>query len=452
MSDFLHDAAERGIQYINTINERRVFPTQEAIDALSQFDEPFPNNPTDPAVIVKLLDDVGSPATVATTGGRYYGFVNGAILPASVAASWLMTAWDQNGALRVMSPITAALEDIALRWVLESLNFPTDFGGSFVTGATAANFTGLAAARHHLLKRVGWDVELQGLFGAPELKVVVGDEVHVSLLQALSMLGLGRERVIRVPVDAQGRMKADSLPELDDMTIVCLQAGNVNSGAFDPADEICDAAHEVGAWVHVDGAFGLWVLASPEKRHLVQGYEKADSWATDGHKWLNVSYDNGIVLCRYPQAIQAAMSVNAPYLAQDTAREPLNYTPENSRRARGIEIWAALKSLGRAGLAEMIELDCRHAQRFAEGFREAGFTVHNEVNINQVVVSFGDSETTRQVMAAIQVDGTLWAGGTVWQGHTAMRLSVSAWCTSDDDVEKSLAAIIRIANHIKQTT
>ena len=449
MSDFLRDAAERAIHYINTVDERRVFPTQEAIDALAQFDEPFPDSPTDPAAIVTMLDDIGSPATVASTGGRYFGFVTGGILPASIATNWLMSAWDQNGGLRIGSPVAAALEEIALRWILESLGLPTDFVGAFVTGATMANFTALAAARSFLLNRVGWDVELKGLFGAPEIKVVVGDEVHVSLLQALSLLGLGRERVIRVPVDSQGRMRADALPELDDMTIVCLQAGNVNSGAFDSADTICDIAHKAGAWVHVDGAFGLWVLASPQKRHLAQGYEKADSWAVDGHKWLNVSYDNGFALCRYPKALQAAMTIHAPYLIMGEAREPEHYTPEMSRRARGIEIWAALKSLGRSGLAEIIERDCRLAQRFAEGFREAGFTVHNEVVINQILVSFGDAATTDRVINAIQQEGTLWAGRSVWQGQVGMRLSVSSWRTTDADVDQSLAAIIRIANSVR---
>jgi glutamate/tyrosine decarboxylase-like PLP-dependent enzyme len=450
MSDFLRDAAERAIHYIDTVNERRVFPTEEAIAALSQLNQPFPASPTEPAEIVKLLDEYGSPATVASTGGRYFGFVTGGILPASVAANWLMAAWDQNGGLRIGSPVAAALEEIALRWVLESLDFPTDFAGAFTTGATMANFTCLAAARTHLLSRAGWNVELQGLFGAPEIKVVVGDEVHVSLLQALSMLGLGRERVIRVPVDEQGRMKADALPELDAMTIVCIQAGNVNSGSFDDAATICDIAHKAGAWVHVDGAFGLWVLASPEKRHLAQGFEKADSWATDGHKWLNVSYDNGIALCRHAQAMQAAMTIHAPYLIMTEAREPEHYTPEMSRRARGIEIWAALKSLGRSGLAAIVECDCRHAQRFAAGFREAGFTVHNEVVINQILVSFGDAATTDRVITAIQQDGTLWAGRSVWQGNVGMRLSVSSWRTTEDDVEQSLAAIIRIANEVRQ--
>jgi glutamate/tyrosine decarboxylase-like PLP-dependent enzyme len=450
MSDFLRDAAERAIHYINTVNDRRVFPAAEAIDALAQFDEPFPANPTQPSEIVKMLDEIGSPATVASTGGRYFGFVTGGILPTAVATNWLMSAWDQNGGLRIGSPVAAALEEIALRWLLESLGLQPDFAGAFVTGATMANFTALAAARSFLLNRAGWDVELQGLFGAPEIKVVVGDEVHVSLLQALSLLGLGRERVIRVPVDSQGRMRADALPELDNMTIVCLQAGNVNSGAFDPADTICDIAHNAGAWVHVDGAFGLWVLASPQKRHLAQGYEKADSWALDGHKWLNVSYDNGFALCRYPQALQAAMTIHAPYLIMGEAREPEHYTPEMSRRARGIEVWAALKSLGRSGLAEIVERDCRLAQRFAEGFREAGFTVYNEVVINQILVSFGDAESTDRVINAIQQEGTLWAGRSVWQGHVGMRLSVSSWRTTDEDVDKSLAAIIRIANEVKQ--
>lgn len=448
-SDLLRLTAERAMAYVEAAHERRVYPTDEAVAALARFDEPLPDAPTDAREVIRLLDEVGSPATVATTGGRYFGFVNGATLPATLAANWLAGVWDQNSALRVMSPLVATLETVALGWLVEVLGLPQGTGGGFVTGATMANFSGLAAARHALLHKAGWDAEAQGLFGAPEIKVVVGDEVHASLLKALSLVGFGRERVIRVPVDGQGRMRADQLPPLDDMTVVCIQAGNVNTGAFDPAAEICAAAREAGAWVHVDGAFGLWALAAPGRAHLATGVPDADSWATDAHKWLNVPYDSGLVFCREPQHLRAAMSASAAYLIEMEQREPMHYTPDMSRRGRGIEVWAALKSLGRSGLAEMIERTCRHATHFAEGLREAGYDVLNDVVINQVLVSFGDDETTRRVMAGIQADGTCWCGGTVWQGRAAMRISVSSWATTDEDVERSLAAMIRVAEGMR---
>lgn len=444
----LKDAAERAIRYAETIRDRRVFPSPEAIAALSAFDEPFPSKPTSPEEVICQLDELGSPATVATTGSRYFGFVTGGILPAALGASFLMGAWDQNGAMQILSPINGKLETVALSWMVDALGLPQGTAGGFVTGATMANFTGLAAARHHLLARKGWDVEAKGLYGAPEIKIVVGNEVHVSVLQALMLLGFGKERVIRVPADKQGRMIAEALPELDDLTIVCIQAGNVNSGAFDPAREVCEKAHQAGAWVHVDGAFGLWVLASPKLKHLAEGFELADSWATDGHKWLNVSYDNGLVFCRHEEAIRGAMSINAPYFIMGAEREPEFYTPEQSRRARGIEIWAALKSLGREGLADLIERDCRLAAKFAEGLKAAGFAVLNERVINQIYLSFGDKEKTLKTIAAIQAEGTLWAGKSEWQGQTGMRISVSSWATTEEDIERCIEAISRVAKSI----
>ena len=309
-----------------------------------------------------------------------------------------------------------------------------------------ANLSALAAARHAVLERASWDVEAQGLFGAPPITVLVGDEVHVSVLKALSLLGLGRERIVRLPVDGQGRMRPEALPALVGPTIMCLQTGNVNSGACDPVDEICAIAHDAGAWVHVDGAFGLWLAAAPERAPLVRGVANADSWATDAHKWLNVPYDCGLVICRRPEQLRAAMSVSAAYLEQQDVRgEPYQYTPEMSRRARGVEVWAALRSLGRAGLADLIERSCRYATRFAEGLRSAGYQVLNEVVSNQVLVAFGDAHTTRQVIAAIQAEGICWCGGTVWQGQAAMRISVSSWATTEEDVERSLAAMLRNA-------
>jgi glutamate/tyrosine decarboxylase-like PLP-dependent enzyme len=301
-----------------------------------------------------------------------------------------------------------------------------------------------------VLGRFGWDVEAEGLFGAPEVKVIVGAEAHPTLLKALGMLGLGRKRLTTVAVDDQGRMRADALPALSasEPTIVCIQAGNVNTGAFDPAGEVCAAAREARAWVHVDGAFGLWAAASPERAHLAAGIAEADSWATDAHKWLNVPYDSGLIFVRHPETLRAAMSISAPYLPQGEVREPMQYTPEASRRARGVEVWAALRSLGREGLAALIERTCRYAARFAEGFKAAGYEVLNEMSLNQVLVSFGDEEATRRVVAGVQADGTCWCGGTLWQGRTAMRVSVSSWATTDEDVERSLEAILRIASGV----
>ncbi|MEM9952993.1 MAG: aminotransferase class V-fold PLP-dependent enzyme [Chloroflexota bacterium] len=449
MTDWLHDATRRAERYLNTIDERAVFPSDEALEALDAFDEPFPEQSSDVQSVIAMLDELGASATVATTGSRYFGFVTGGILPAGTASNILMSAWDQNAAAHIMSPITAKLEEVSLAWLIDVLGLEGQAtSGGFVTGATTANFTALAAARHYLLSRKGWDVEANGLFGAPEIKVVVGDEVHVSVLQALQMLGFGKERVIRVPVDDQGAILAEQLPPLDDMTLVCIQAGNVNSGAFDPAEAICQRARDAGAWVHVDGAFGLWVSATETHKHLTMGYELADSWATDGHKWLNVSYDNGIVLCRHEEALRNAMIVNAPYLIMGETREPSHYTPELSRRARGIEIWAAMKSLGRSGLADLITRDCQLASYFADGLRDAGFEILNDVIINQVLVAFGNREQTLQTIEAIQRDGTLWAGSSVWKGQTAMRISVSSWKTTQADIDRCVEAISRIARTI----
>ncbi len=445
MDELLEDAARRAKLYVSAIAERRVTPLPDAVGRLRELGGALPLDPTDPLAVLALLDEFGSPATMATTGPRYFGFVTGGVLPASLAANWLAGAWDQIAGLQVMSPVAAAIEEIALEWLLGIFGLPPSCGAGFVTGATMANFTALAAARHALLKRAGWDVEEDGLFGAPPLKVVVGAEVHVTVLKALGLLGLGRARISTVDADAQGRMRADALPAMDERTIVCIQAGNVNTGAFDPAQEICARARDAGAWVHVDGAFGLWAAADPERAHLMTGVASADSWATDCHKWLNVPYDSGLALVRDASSLQAAMAVTAAYLQTSPDRQPFHFTPESSRRARGIEIWAALRSLGRRGLAEMINRNCRQAQRFAEGLREAGYEVLNEVALNQVLVSFGAAERTRKVIEGVQQEGTCWCGGTVWHGRAAMRISVSSWATSEQDVERSLAAILKVA-------
>jgi len=443
--DLLTAAADRAIRYLETLDERSVAPTPQAIAALSQLDEPLPEKPEDPAAVLARLDDIGSPATMAMAGRRFFGWVIGGSLPATVAANWLATAWDQNAAGFQPSPATAAFENTALRWILEAVDLPRDCAVGFVTGATMANFTCLAAARQVVLRKAGWDVEANGLFGAPPITVVVGEEVHVSVLKALGLLGLGRNRVLRVPVDGQGRMRVDHFPKLAGPAIVCLQAGNVNSGAFDPVAKLIPMARGAGAWVHIDGAFGLWAAAAPVRKHLAAGIDQADSWATDAHKWLNVPYDSGLAIVRNGQALKAAMAVTAAYLSESAERKPNDYTPELSRRARGVDAWAALKSLGRSGLADMIERCCRHAERFAAGLRAAGFEVLNDVVLNQVLVSFGDPEKTRRAIAALQADGTCFCGGTEWQGRTAMRISVSSWATTEADVDRSVQAMVRAA-------
>jgi glutamate/tyrosine decarboxylase-like PLP-dependent enzyme len=449
MKDLLADAAARANRYLSGLGARGVAPCPEDIARLDRLREPLPDDSADPAQVLALLDEFGSPATVASAAGRYFGFVIGGALPAALASNWLAGAWDQNAAFRVMSPVAATIEEIALGWLREVLGLPESCGAGFVTGATMANFTCLAAARHELLDRSNWNVEENGLFGAPPIRVVVGDEVHVTLLKALALLGLGRSRVVRVPADSEGRLDAKALPTLDERTIVCMQAGNVNTGACDPAVEVCSRAREASAWVHVDGAFGLWAAAAPERAHLVGGISGADSWAVDCHKWLNVPYDSGVAFVHEPKHLHAAMAMNAAYLQTASGREPCHYTPEASRRARGIELWAALRSIGKRGLARMIERSCQLASRFAQRLGDAGHSVLNDVVLNQVLVSFGSSGQTQRVIQEVQKEGTCWCGGTEWHGTTAMRISVSSWATTEEDVDRSVAAILGIVERIR---
>jgi glutamate/tyrosine decarboxylase-like PLP-dependent enzyme len=445
--NLLRDASDRAKRYLDEIGDRAVAPSRDAIERLSALGGSLPDESSDPAEVLRLLDEIGSPATVASAGPRYFGFVVGGALPVTVAANWLAAAWDQNAPASLLSPVGTACERFALGWLVDLFDLPRGSWGGLVTGATEANFTGLAAGRQAILSRQGWDVATKGLFGAPRIRVVVGEEVHVSALLALRVLGFGRDDLIRVPTDDQGRMRAGDLPDLDANTIVCTQAGNVNSGAFDPLQAICEKAREAGAWVHVDGAFGLWAAAAPQRAHLTAGIEEADSWATDAHKWLNVPYDCGIVFCREPDQLRKVMSLDpAAYI--DEARgpaDPDSYSLQMSRRARGVEVWAALRSLGRAGLEDLVERTCQYAQVFAQGLSAAGFEILNDVVLNQVLISFGDDEITRRVIAGVQEEGTMWAGGTFWHGRQAMRISVSSWATTADDVEQSIEAIIRVA-------
>ena len=441
----LLDAAGRGIRYREAAANRRVAPAPVAVAGLAEFGGSLPAQGRDSGAVLEALDWVGSPATVTMSGGRYFGFVNGSSLPITVASNWLATAWDQNCALHVMSPAAATLEQVALRWTLEALRLPADSAGTFVVGATMANFTALAAARHSVFAAAGWDVDNDGLMGAPPVAVVVGAEVHATVRRVLGLLGLGRSRALVLPVDGQGRIAARDLPRLTGPAILCLQAGNVNSGAFDPASELCAWAHDHGAWVHVDGAFGLWARACPARAAQAEGYDQADSWATDAHKWLNVPYDCGIAMVRSEPALRAAMAMTAAYLPPSGVRDPMHYSPDGSRRARGADVWAALAFLGREGVADLVERCCAHASRMARGLTAAGHDVLNEVTLNQVLVSFGDDDRTARIIAAVQAAGVCWCGGTQWQGREAMRISVSSYATTEADIDASLASILACA-------
>jgi len=398
--------------------------------------------------VIDEMERLGSPATVGMAGRRFFGFVIGGSHPVSVAASWLASVWDQNSGLYNITHFTATLEEVAMQWLVDILNLPKSSGAGFVTGATVANFTALAAARNAMLAKAGWDVEADGMFGAPPVKVIVGEEAHPTLFKSLGMLGFGRDKMIKVAVDNQGRMIATEIPEIEQPAIICTQAGNINTGAIDPIGDICDIAKKSGSWVHVDGAFGLWAAASPQYAHLTKGMNKADSWATDGHKWLNVPYDSGFAFVKNPEFLKAAMAITADYLPTSDFRNPSDFTPELSRRARGIEVWATLRHLGRKGVIELVDRCCAHARLFAKILSENDIEILNDVVLNQVLVYFGDAEKTHKIITAIQQDGTLWAGPTVWQGKAAMRLSISSWATRSEDVEKSCQVIIRIAQSI----
>jgi len=410
----------------------------------------LPQRGTDANAVVEMLANAGMRGTVATPGPRYFGFVVGGSFPAALAADWLVSTWDQNTGIYALSPLVSVVEQITGSWLRELAGLPSTMSFGFTTGCQMANFTALAAARHRVLREAGWDVEANGLFGAPPIDVIVNDEAHYTIFMALRLLGLGANRVHRIPTDEQGRMRTEALAaalrERRGPCIVCAQAGNVNTGAFDPLPEIAELARATGAWLHVDGAFGLWATASEPRAALVRGAEKADSIATDAHKWLNVPYDCGIAFCADQAAHRSAMSLVAAYIvATGSERDPHEFVPEESRRARAVPVYAALRSLGREGFAELIERNCRQARRFADALQAAGYEVLNDVVLNQVLVSFGTPQQTQRVIAAIQEDGTCWCGGTVWKGRTAMRFSVSNWSTAEVDIETSITAVLRCA-------
>jgi len=438
--ELLRDADRRAAAYLETVDQRRVYPDAAALAALNGFGEPLPAVGRDASDTLALLDRVGSPGTSVSNGPRYFGFVVGATLPAAAAAERLMLAWDQCASSHMNSPVAATIEQVAARWLLEVLDLPRQSAVGFGTSATACGVACLTAARRALLARCGWDFDRDGLYGAPELRVIVSETAHITVMKALRILGFGLGRVIVAPVDARGRIDSDRLPPLDDRTILCLQAGEVNTGEFDPFTELMPRARAAGAWIHVDGAFGLWARAAPLARQLTTGVDEADSWTTDGHKWLNTPYDGAIAICRDAHALAAAMNGDAPYaIAAPDAQK--NLTLEFSRRARGVPIWAALRTLGRSGVAAMVEKHCAQAKRLADGLRRAGFDVLNRVVLNQVLVRGSTDQATTAIRDQALANGTIWFGQTMWQGRPAFRLSVSSWRTTDADIATAIACI-----------
>ncbi len=449
VGELLAEVAGRARRYLAGLDQRPVAPDAAALAGLDRFAEPLPEQPGDPAGTLALLDDAGSPATMASAGGRYFGYVIGGSYPVALAANWLASTWDQNAALPSMSPVAARLHDVVTGWLGELFGLPAGHAAVFVTGAAMANATALTAARDRQLAAAGWDVQADGLFGAPELTVVVGEKAHSTLIKALGMIGLGRERVRRVPADDQGRLRADLLPrDVRGPAVICVQAGEVNTGAFDPFPAVLDWARERDAWVHADGAFGLWALADPSRAHLTAGLTGADSWATDGHKWLNVPYDCGIALTRRPEDLRRSFAAEAGYLPFGGGFEAMHHTPQASQRARQVEVWAVLRTLGRQGVADLVTRTCGYAQVMAGRLQAAGLDVLNEVVLNQVLVRAGTDEQTLALIRAVQDDGTCWCGPTTWEQRPAMRISVSGWATTERDVEASADAIIAAAKQV----
>lgn len=446
--DVYEQAYHASREYITGLDQRAVMPTTESLATLKSLKEPLPEKGENPSAVINQLHRIGSPNTVATTGGRFFGFVVGGALPVSIAANWLASTWDQNAGTWVLSPIAGDLEDISGGWMLDLFGLPKETAFGFVTGATMATFSSISAARSALLKRRGYAVKAQGLAGAPRLRIIMSDEVHPTNKAALGYAGFGLDQIEYVPTDSQGRIIPSELPDLDDTSIVMLQAGNINSGSFDAFRVVCEKAKAAGAWVHVDGAFGLWARASAHKRHLADGIELADSWSVDGHKWLNLTHDSAIYFCRDAEAVNDVFGVSATYLMRDKNRQGNNFTPELSRRARGVEFWAALKSLGRDGVANIIDRSCEHATRFAEGLCSMGLSVLNDVVLNQVVFKADTEQQTREVLAGIQESGVLWLGPTTWKNQFAMRISVSSAATTRKDVDLSLKSIRAICETI----
>ncbi|NNU17511.1 aspartate aminotransferase family protein [Parvularcula sp. ZS-1/3] len=440
----LLEAAHRAsVAYTRDIKARSVAPSPEALSALQDIHSELPEGSCDPLEVFDRIDRLGSPATVATTGGRFFGYVVGGALPVTIAAAQLAAAWDQNAGTWNLSPPAAEMETVVSRWLLELLDLPRTSVVGFVTGSTMGTFSAIAAARSAVLKRLGWNMKRQGLAGSPPLRIVTSTECHPTNFRALGYAGIGLDQVEYVPTDHEGRLDPNQMPELDDHTIVLLQAGNINSGSMDPFSEVCDLAKCAGAWVHIDGAFGLWARGSRQTKAMTNGVELADSWCVDGHKWLNLPQDNAIYACRDAEAVHDVYGVNATYLIRDGGvREPQWFTPELSRRSRGVEWYAALATLGREGVEDLINRSCRHAERFAQGLSRAGYEILNDVTLNQVVFALPSDAETKLALESIQKSGVTWLGPTTWKGRYAMRISVSSAATTECDVEQSLQAMV----------
>jgi glutamate/tyrosine decarboxylase-like PLP-dependent enzyme len=447
----LGEAYQQALAFLSGLPDRPVGSAATLPELRAALGGPLPEHPTDPAEVVAALAAAAEPGLVATPSGRFFGFVIGGATPAALAADWLTSTWDQNTGLAFLAPAATVVEEVAGAWLAQLLGLPAGVSVGYVTGGQMANLTALAAARHEVLRRAGWDVEADGLTGAPPIRVLVGEEHHSTIDRALRFLGLGTGVLVPVDVDDQGRMLPAALRErlrgISGPAIVCAEVGNVNTGSIDPVGEISDLGHEAGAWVHVDGAFGLWAAASERLRPLLDGVDRADSWATDAHKWLNVPYDSGLVFCAHPAAHRAAMGIRASYLVHGAPdeRDPLDYNPEFSRRGRGFAVYAAIRALGRSGVAELVDRCCALARRFADRLAgHEGVEVLNEVVLNQVLVRFHTADT-RQVVERVQREGTCWLTPTTWHGQAAMRISVSNWSTDESDVDRSVAAILRCA-------
>ncbi|WP_445362724.1 pyridoxal phosphate-dependent decarboxylase family protein [Microbulbifer sp. ANSA003] len=436
-------AARYAEEYVSDIRDRRVSPSAFDIDQMQFFNSDLARAGEPAEAVVESLHRYGSPATVASTGGRFFGLVVGGATPASMGAAVMNAVWDQVAVLEASAPSAIYLERIAANWILELLTLPVESSVGFTTGSSMANMVCLAAARNTLYQKLNIDLAKSGLAGAPLLRIVVSEQSHVTVHKALSILGFGMDQVIKAPCDEQGRVRADTFPEVDETTIICLQAGNVNSGSFDPFVDIIPEAKSKGAWVHVDGAFGLWAAASPAKSVLTTGVEQADSWAVDAHKWLNTPYDCGLAICRKPGSVHNVMTTQAPYLQVGSLVPPKDMVPEFSRRARGVEVWAAIQEMGPKGVAAMIDRCCIHAQHLCEGLAEMGYEILNDVVLNQVVATIGTAEDIQEIVRTIQEEGVCWFGTTTWRGKTALRISISSWATTDNDIALTLDAICR---------
>ena len=444
--ELFEEAKKYAYDYLDNIKNMDVFPSKQSLELLNRFSESMPENSCPPMEIIRFLHEAGSKNTVAQTGGKYFGFVNGSLTPVALAAKWLSDVWDQNSALYVISPVAAKLEELCEKWIVELLALPENTAAGFVSGSSTAIICALAAARNNILSRQGWDTAEKGLFGAPPVRVLIGEHAHSSVWKALSLLGFGKGNAEIVPADDQGRMRLDALPALDSNTLLILQAGNVNGGAFDPIDSICDIANKANAWVHIDGAFGLWAACCKSTQHLTRGIEKADSWSVDAHKTLNVPYDCGITLCKDRSALVNAMQASGSYIQYSENRDGMLYTPEMSKRARSVELWATLKYFGKSGIEELISYLCEMTKRFASGLAKNGFIVENEIVFNQIVIRCETPNDTAELLKKIQESGKCWCGAAVWNNKPVIRLSVCSWQTSAADIDECIELFTVLKN------